>query len=273
MADNEPPSLSDLAGELAGDADVKEEAVAQDATTEESSTEETKTTEEEAAADSTESEDDGADASDTEETTEEDSEQSPAEQRKAQLNTEIRDLVTQRRELMQEVEQLNAQVYAPQSVDDIMAETGQSQAEARITAMEQRQELSDYNNRIAEAQLVIGTESERVLNDFPMFNPDSPQYKADVATQAAELLKSNLLYDQNTGQIIGSNISPYQLYKTIASANQASAVENQIKGQRNAERMLSAADPQSSASETKTVKQDPFLAGLTKGYGDRLSGN
>jgi wobble nucleotide-excising tRNase len=145
MADNEPPSLSDLAGELAGDADVKEEAVAQDATTEESSTEETKTTEEEAAADSTESEDDGADASDTEETTEEDSEQSPAEQRKAQLNTD--------------------------------------------------------------------------------------------------------------------------------SANQASAVENQIKGQRNAERMLSAADPQSSASETKTVKQDPFLAGLTKGYGDRLSGN
>lgn len=146
-----------------------------------------------------------------------------------------------------------------------MAETGQSQADARITAMEQRQELADYNNRIAESQLVIQSESQRVLQDFPIFNPSSPEFRPEVASQAAELLKSNLQFDSNTGQLIGASISPYQLYKTIASANQASAVENQIRGQRSAEQMLAATEPSSSAVPAQAA-EDPFLAGLLKGY-------
>lgn len=269
MADNDDiPTLEDLAQELAPAEDVKEETAEQAPATEESSPEEPKAPETTETPEETEGEVEEPAPDETEPETP----VTKADERKTQLNTEIRDLVTQRRDLMNEVERLNSQVYAPQTADEIMAETGQSQAEARITAMEQRQELSEYNTRVAEAQLVISSESERVLNDFPMFNPEAPEYNEGVASQAANLLKSNLQFDQNTGQVIGSTISPYQLYKTIASANQASAVENEIKGQKNAEQMLAATDAQSSAVP-KQPKEDPFLVGLTKGYGDRLSGS
>lgn len=275
MAD--APTLEDLAGDLAGEVDVKEAAVAETAP-EESSTEGTKpevAEESKETPEESETEETPADESKDEvepepiEETEEEKPQGKAEERKQQLNTEIRDLVTQRRDLMNEVERLNAQAYAPQTTDEIMAETGQSQSEARITAMEQRQELSEYNTRVAEAQLVLESESARVFNDYPMFNPDSADYNPTVAAEAAQLLRDSLQYDQNTGQVIGSNISPYRLYTTIASANQISAVENQIKGQKSAEQMLSATEPQSSATPAKP-KEDPFLAGLTKGYGDRI---
>lgn len=260
MADNDSPSLADLASDLAGETDVNEAPVAQEATPEAPSTTETNEPE---TAEEQEPEGEELEAPADEEPAPE--APSPGEQRREQLNTEIRDLVTQRRDLIQEVERLNAQVYAPQSVDEIMAETGRSELEARMDARDQADALRDYNTHIAETQLVLSSESERVLNDFPMFNPQSPQYKPEVAEQAAQILQNALQYDQNTGQITGSNISPYQLYKTIASAQQAAAVENQVKGQRSAEQMLAAAEPQSSAVP-KQPKEDPFLAGLMKGY-------
>lgn len=278
MSDTDIPTMADLATDLAED--VKDETVeTQETTTEESSTEDNKAPEvaeqKESEEGQSESEDSEAkeseEQSDTEDTQTEEQPQGKAEERKQTLNGEIRDLVSERNNLRTEVERLNSQVYAPESVEDIMENTGQSQAEARITAMEQRQELSDYNSRVAEAQLVIGNESERVLSDFPMFNPDSPDFNPAVADQAATLLSQNLLVDPNTGQVIGSNVSPYQLYKTIASASQVSAVENQIKGRKASNQEFAAAEPQSSAAP-KQPKEDPFLAGLTKGYGDRLAG-
>ena len=212
------PTFDDLASDLVTESDVNETAVEQqDTTPTESSTEETKSPE---VADTTEAaeeeaETDSSDETDgeTEELAEEEQPQSKADERKAQLNTEIRDLVTQRRDLMQQVEELNARVYAPQSIDDLTQEvnpeTGDyySRLEARVIANEQRTELAEYNTRVAEAQLVISSESERVLNDFPMFNPDSPEYAPAVAEQAAQLLRQNLQTDPNTGQISGTNIS------------------------------------------------------------------
>lgn len=281
MADaTDAPDLSDLAADLSAETDVKSEAVeTQETTPAEPSTEETKTPETEAPAQpETPAAEEAEKPEDAAETTEEET-QSAADKRKAELaadidegkqqlgidpNTEIRDMVSARKAIREAVSAKNAQVYAPQTPEEIMAETGQSAQDARITAMEQRQELADYNERVAEAQLVIQSESQRVMQDFPMFNPSSPDFRPEVANQAAELLKSNLQFDQNTGELVGSSISTYQLYKTIASANQASAVENQIKGQRSAEQMLAAAEPQSSAVPAQP-KEDPFLKGLLGG--------
>lgn len=267
MATQDVPTLEDLASDLAGTetTDVNNEAVEQDATTEESSPKETQ----EPVAEETEETDGEAESEDEEQSPEETEPEEPAptkaDERKQTLNSEIRDLVAERNRLRSEIETVNAQVYAPQSPEEIMEETGQSQADARITAMEQRQELIDYNNRIAEANLVLESESERVYRDFPMFDSNSPQYNETIATEAADLLRANLQVDPNTGQIIGSNISPYKLFSTIARANQASAVENQLKGQKSAEQMLASAEPSSSATPVQP-KEDPFLAGLTKGY-------
>lgn len=278
MADANTPDLSDLAADLSAETDVKSEAVeTQETTPEVPSTTETKTPETEVAQPETPAEDEAEKPADAETTEEEP--QSAADKRKAELaadieegkqqlgidpSTEIRDMVSARKAIREAVEAKNAQVYAPQTPEEIMAETGQSQDAARITAMEQRQELADYNNRVAEAQLVVQSESQRVLQDFPIFNPGSPEFRPEVASGAAELLRSNLQFDPNTGELIGSNVSPYQLYKTIASASQASAVENQIRGQKSAEQMLASAEPQSSAVPAQAA-EDPFLAGLLGG--------
>lgn len=270
MADADVPTLEDLAADLAGDSqetDVKEEPVVAEPTEPESSPEETTDPTDEPSDEEPSEEE--ASTEEEPEPSEPEERLSPAEERKQQLNTDIRDLVSQRRDLMNEVERLNSQVYAPQSVDDIMDETGQSQAEARITAMEQRQELQAYNTQVAEAQLVIGTESERVLRDFPMFNPDSPDYNPNIASQAASQVAAAIQTDPNTGQITGSNLGIYNYYETLANAMQQTATENQLKGQRAAKQELAAAEPGSSAVPAQP-KEDPFLTGLLKGYEGKL---
>lgn len=273
MADQDVPQIVlDEAEILAdGEQDVKEEQVeSQQTTPEESSTKENKEAEvvdptEETDGEPAEQSSDDVDDELPEETkAEEEQPRGKADERKEQLNGEIRDLVAQKNAIQAEVERLNAQVYAPQTIEQLMDEQGISEDSARIAAMEQRIELNEYNSRVAEAQLTIGHESEKVLNDFPIFNSDSPQYNPALAERAASLLQANLVMDNNTGQVIGSNVSPYDLYKTIYDATQANTVNDKIAGQRAAEKMLASTDPVSSAPP-KEKKEDPFLSGLMGG--------
>lgn len=186
--------------------------------------------------------------------------QGKAEERKQQLNGEIRDLVSQRNELKAEVEKINAQIYQP-ATEEELKEQGMSPEMAAIEAMKQEREMERYNNQVAEAQLTIDSEAGRVVNDFPIFNPDSPEFNKELAAEAAQLLDQNLIRDPNSGQITGSNLSPYQLYKTLASAHTSSAAQGQIKGQKATEQMLASADIKGSAAPKPVVK-DPILAVL-----------
>jgi hypothetical protein len=181
-----------------------------------------------------------------------------AEERKAQLNTEIRDLVAQRNALKAQVEKANAEVYQPATEDELVQD-GMSATDAKVEAIRQRLEVKDFNDRVADAQLTIESESQRVLQDFSVFNPDSKDYDQDLANEAADLLRANLILDPNTGQVIGSNVSPYQLYKTLARASGISTAKGQIKGQQATERMLANADNASAAAPTKKAV-DPVIA-------------
>lgn len=193
-----------------------------------------------------------------EETPAEEQPRGKAEERKQQLNAEIRDLVAQRNALKQEVEKTNAETYAPASVEDLV-DQGMSELEAKVEAMRQSQEIDKFNNQVVEAQLTLESESSRVLRDFPMFDPSNEDsYQPEVAQKAAELLQQNLITDPNTGQVIGSHISPYKLYETIAAAHQVSSVQGQIKAQKATETMLANADVPGNAAPPKT-KADPIL--------------
>lgn len=258
------PSLEDLANDLAGDSqDVNNEVDKQEPTHEESSTEANKEPEVAEAESEDEAETETDDEAEAEPDETEEQPHGVAEERKRELNEEIRDLVSQRNSIRSEVEQLTAQTYQVQSPQELVDE-GLSETDARVEALRQQIEIKDYNDRVADVQLQIGSESQRVLQDFPMFDPQSPQYKPEVAAEAAQILGNSLVQDPNNGQIIGSNVSPYQLYKTIAKASEASAVENQIKGQQSTEKMLASVDAPSSAAP-KEAPEDHFLAGLTKG--------
>jgi hypothetical protein len=202
-----------------------------------------------------------ADADEPEESGDEEDDERPqgkAEARKAQLNTEIRDLLAQRNAIKAEVEKANAEVYQPDSYEDLVS-GGMSELEAKVEAMRQENEMIKYNTQVAEAQLTINTEADRVLRDFPIFNPeDTDNYDAELAEQAAELLQANLIYDPNSNQIIGSNVSPYKLYQTIARASESSAVKGQLKAQQATEKMLANADASSSSAPPAKKAPDPI---------------
>lgn len=184
-------------------------------------------------------------------------------------NVAIRDLVSARNALKAEVEKTNAEAYQVATEDELTdavnPETGQnySSVEAKVEAMRQSQEMDKYNAQVADAQLTLHSEAERVISDFPLFNPDSEQFDKELAEEAAGLLEANLIYDENTEQIIGSNVSPYKLYQTLAKAQGISTVKGQIKGQQATEKQLANADNANSAAPPQKPK-DP-LADLWSG--------
>lgn len=184
------------------------------------------------------------------------SEKSPAEERKTQLNSEIRDLVAQRNSLREEVTKANSEAYQPATEEDLVKE-GMEPAEAKVEALRQEIEMREFNNQVAEAQLTIESESNRVLSDFAWANPESDTFNKELATEAARLLEGNLITDPNTGQVIGSNISPYQLYKTLDRAAGISSTEGRLKAQKDTEKMLASADTSSSSAPAKK-SEDPL---------------
>lgn len=202
---------------------------------------------------------------------EDDAPQSPKSENRFQK------LANENRALKEQVSQLTSQAYQAQSPEDleqeVNPETGEqySRAEAKIAAFEQRQELRDYNDRVTEAQLTIGQESQQILESLPIVNPDSPEYKPEIAQAAAQAFEANLIRDPNipevdqngqrTGQgiIVGYHAPPSLIYQPIAQAYEMSKVEGQIQGQKATEQQLSRVDAPSSASPPKP-KVDPILA-------------
>lgn len=191
----------------------------------------------------------------TKEVAEEEQPQTEADKRKQQLNTEIRDLVSQRNTIKQEVEKLNAEVYQPATEDDLLEqinpETGEyyNRLEAKVAAMEQTASLEKYNTQVAETQLTLQHEATKALQEFPMFDDTSSDYNKELTEQVDALLGQNLVFDQNTGQIIGSHTSPYQLYQTVAMAARTSEQAGQLKGQKATEQMLASVDTTSSSQK------------------------
>lgn len=163
-------------------------------------------------------------------------------------NQEIRDLVAKRNSLRQRVEQTNGEAYRlateQQLLDQVNPETGEyySPLEAKVTLMEQRQQLEAYNSQIAEAQLTISTEAEKALRDFPMFDSTSDKYNPEIAQQVDQILGKSLEFDPRTGQVINSRVSPYQLYKSFHDTYMASEARGRVQGQKATEQMLSQAD-------------------------------
>lgn len=214
---------------------VEQESIADD-TTEEVSEEET------------EGEEDADEQSDEQEDETEDKPLSKGEQRKDQLNTEIRDLVAERNRIRTQVEQLNARAYKTQTAEELMNEvnpdTGEyyNRLEAQLEAMKQERAIEKYNNQVSEAQYSLSNEAERALRDFPMFDANSQEYDPELAAEVDQILERSLEIDPRTGQIIGSRHSPYKLYKSYAMAARASAAKAQVKAKKDTVQMLTNAD-------------------------------
>lgn len=205
--------------------------------------------------------------------------QSKAEKRKEQLegeieglkekagidpNVEIRDLVAARNAIRESVREANEQVYAApneqQLLDEVNPDTGEyyTALEAKVAAMEANNRQREYNEQVADAQMQLASDARRALSEFPMFNAQSPEYNKELADRAEAIIESGLVIDQNTKMIVGSHISPYAIYKTIADAARVYATQGKIEGQKATEQMLASADTPSGAHQVEP-KRDADL--------------
>lgn len=184
-------------------------------------------------------------------------------------NQDIRDLVSAKNALAElaKARNLEAQVAQEQNLlNEVDPETGEPYTPAQAERIARQQYLANqqeaigqqrYELEVQQNQMILSDEADRALKDFPIFDSSSDQYIPEIAADVDTLLGQNLIFDDNN-QVVGSNVSPYQLYKTVADAYKASQVVGQLKAQKATDQMLAHTDSVSSAAP-KPTKKDPLL--------------
>ena len=186
-----------------------------------------------------------------------------AENRKQQLNQEIRDLVATRSQLQREVEQANQQYYKPQSVDELV-ESGMDNVDARFQALEQERAIEKYNAQVSETTNAVNTESLQVFSDFPEFDSESPEYNESLAKRAAAAYTrvAGLVTDKNTGLIVSANVTPYNFYKDFAETYRDAMTRGETSARKNVERQFATAENPVQTAKTQEPRKDEFLKGF-----------
>lgn len=211
-----------------------------------------------------ETEGDKAEESDKDEPTEQadetDKDEKPRAKNEAQ--NRIRTLANENRQLRQQVEQLNSQVYSPATEQDLV-EQGMPETEAKVESLRQQMEVERFNRTVTELNSTLNSEAQEVLRDFPLFDPESPEFKPELAQRANAIYQQSagIQTDPNTGLVIQANVLPYDFYKSFAEAYEAGATTGKVNGQKATEQMLASVDVPSS-TPPKEPKKDSFLSGF-----------
>jgi hypothetical protein len=193
------------------------------------------------------------------------------------------EIVNRNKELQAEIDRIKSQksqVASEQELlNEINPETGEyytPQEAERLAAVQSReakgQELDEkeYELQVQSNQQAIVSEAQRALEEFSILDDKSPEYNAQIAAAYDQLLGQSLIRDPNVpeiidgketgqGRIIGSQLSPYQLAKTIADATKVNAAKIQAEAQKATEKMLANADVPSGASQATKTKVDPDI--------------
>ncbi len=208
-------------------------------------------------------EDDKPEADDSEEAEVEEPKEEPkprtVEARKAQLETEIRQFNAQKNELRDQIRAMNAQIYQAQTAEELI-EQGEDPTIARTEALEQKIQMAEYNAHVTDLNAQLEIESRQVMSDYPMFDPESPDFDANLAksVNALYVKSAKIQTNENTGLVEQVAVSPYEFYKTIADTLTASAQKGEVAGQRASDRQLANTDTPPVIAP-KAPKVDPLL--------------
>jgi len=247
--------------------DKSPEVETQDTTAEESSTPEKKETveaDQETEAEDTEaSGDTEAEEESTDETEEKPKAKNSAENRKQQLNQEIRELVATRDKTRREVEQVTSQYYKPASTDQLV-EQGMSESDAKFESLKQELAIRDYTAQVTEMTNAVNTESLQIFSDFPQFDPESSDYDKELAEETAKTYQeiAGIREDPNTGHIVDVKVLPYNFYKFVANTQKKSQTRGEVSARKNVEKQFATAENPVSTAKTHAPKKDSFEEGF-----------
>lgn len=198
---------------------------------------------------------DEAQEDESEDKSEEKPEFPKAEKRKAQLNDEIRGLVSRREDLKREVaeyegiKQLQSSINESRITPEQLEAAGLDPQDAAIQALLYNQELDQQQAKvneisadIADLQYNMSLDRVELLKDYPVFDETSPEYNADFTKKAADMYVSaaNLQFNEE-GAPISADKKLYEFMtdlhgiyeeglkaggKKISRAKQSAAVMN-----------------------------------------------
>lgn len=215
--------------------------------------------------------DNPADTADESQPTEEETaKKKGAEARNEQLNKEIRERVARKNELKREIADLEMRKYRTESVAELVA-NGMDAQTAEIEAQRQEMALQQHAAQVADLNNTFDEQVSYVQRDYPMFDPSSPLYDANLHRQANEVYErvAGVQMDE-TGMLTNLNVMPYDIYKAFAesadhAAKQAS-IQSEIKAQKNAERMAAAVEPTPSTGLRQTKSFESMNASEKREY-------
>lgn len=188
----------------------------------EATTEESSQTEDETPAEGTETEittdkAETTEAKDTEATGEETTQTDQATQEKGRPDPELaRQAYLERQQTRRAAEQAIDQNYRPKTEDDLLEE-GLDPVDAKIQAIREDMEYREQRAFIAEQTANVRSDVIGVLNDFPVFNPDSKDYDPDFTKEVEEAYQTAArLQTTDDGLILNAEVPLYEFHKRMA---------------------------------------------------------
>lgn len=179
-------------------------------------------------------------------TDEEQPAQDPAEARKQEAQRAYLDRQRTRQQVTQQIDE----TYGPKTADDLVNE-GLDQNAAQIEALRQEFAFKEQRAQIAEMNANLQAEAVNVLNDFPVFNPNSKQYDAEFTTQVQEAYKTaSRLQTDERGIVLNAEVPLYDFHKQMASIYSRGASKGTQQGQQEAVKMLSRTEAVGGSSST-----------------------
>jgi hypothetical protein len=199
-----------------------------------------------------------------------DQDQNPAPDDAAERRRQ-NDLAAQRRiqERQRTQQQVAAQLdetYGPKTQDQLMEEGMDAQA-AQIEALRSEIAYKEARARVAELNAGLQADAVNVENDFPVFNPKSPDYDEDFAqmVQKSYATAARLQTDESGKIVLNAEIPLYDYYQQMANIYSRGASKGTQQGQTEALQMLSRTEDVGGGAPSKTGDS---LADLEERLGD-----
>lgn len=179
-------------------------------------------------------------------------EQDDAAAQKARNEAYARQRIAERQRTRQEVAKQLDQTYGPKTEDDLIEE-GLDPAQAQIEALRQEMNYARQRTEIAELNAGLQAEAVNVTNDFPVFNPKSPDFDPEFAGIVEQQYKqaARLQLDDN-GIVVNADVPLYDYYQQMATIYNRGTERGAKQGQQEYQQMMSRTEnPGGSSSSSK----------------------
>ena len=159
------------------------------------------------------------------------------------------------------------EVYGPKTKEQLVKE-GLTPEQAEVQSLREEVAFNTRKTEIAELNANLQMQAVNVTNDFPMFNPKSPDYDEDFTKQVQEAytVAARLQADEN-GIVLNAEVPLYDFYQRMAGIYSRGATKGSQQGKADMADMMSKTEPVGGSSSAG-IKGEESLEEMEERLGD-----